>query len=234
MSDPTAGQLPANEPVPASPSVVAPSGGAGSGLEAEQQAGRAAAESNAKAQDEQRERRQRETINARQIASEREAAGNKDLADRAEAIRGMVKDRLPPPGPGLPEVDVVVIAATMDPNNPVLNPDMSEMGRTRNLPPGARVPAPVLPQDTIQTQFASKPPTEEHAKEGQESAKSLPEPIYPPAGSQPTVELTQEEQERADSQRGQRAIPQNRTQGPYPPGTQPSAQPYDPRYTGQR
>lgn len=216
-------------------SVVAPSGGAGEGIEAEQQGGTAMAKANADQQDQARERRERETINARDIASRREASTNEDAAKRADAIRGMIKDNLPPPGPGMPEVNVVVVAATMDPNNPVLNPDMSRLNNQRNLPPGARVPAPVLPQDTIQTQFASKPPTEEHAKEGQESAKGLVEPVYPPAGSQPTVELSAEEQKQMDSERGQRAIPRADRSDPNAPyGSQPQQQPYDPRYTGQR
>jgi len=222
MSDPTASQLPAAPAEPAPPSFVAPSGGAGQGLDAEQQAGRQAAEANAKNQEEARDRRSRETLNARDIASRREAASDEDAAKRVDAVRGMVKDRLPPPGPGLPEIDQVAIIATMDPNNPVLNPDMSEMGRTRNLPAGARVPAPVLPQDTVQTQFASKPPTEEHAKEGAEVAKGL--DVYPPPGSQPTVELTPEE----EKQQGRLGGPQP-TQYPADPLAAPQ-QPYDPRY----
>ena len=183
-------------------SVVAPSGGAGAGPEAEAEAGTAMAETNAKNQEEALDKRSRETLNARQIVSDRIAATDKEQAERAEQVKGMIKDRLPPPGPGLPQVDVVVVAATMDPNNEVLNPDMSKLGHRQNLPPGARVPAPVLPQDTIQTQFASKPPTEEHAKEGEEVSKGLVEPIYPPAGSQPTVELTPEEEEKYGQGRG--------------------------------
>jgi hypothetical protein len=216
MTDTT---LTPNEPFPQKPKSI----NMREQIEAEGEAGKAAAEGNAEQQEKAIDQRARERVNFRDIASQRAAIGERDLADRAEKVRGMVKDMLPPPGPGLPQVDAAVIAATMDPNNPVLNPDMSEVGRTRGLPPGARVPAPVLPQDTVQTQFASKPPTEEHAKEGEETAKGLPEPIYPPAGSQPTMELTQEEQAQQDQQRGQQQIgaPSPLAQ-PYPSPVAPS------------
>lgn len=225
MSDQTAGQLPANQegyaPLePAPPSTVAPSGGAGQGLEAEQQAGKRDAERNAKKQEEALQNRQNATLDARTIASQRAAIGEKDYADKAEKVRSMVED-LPPAGPGLPKVDKAVIAATMDPNNPVLNPDMSEIGRNRGLPPGAHVPEPVLPGDSVETQFATKALTDAHAEEAEEVAKGLPEPIYPPAGSQPQIELTQEEREQMDREGGRHP----RIQDQRPQGQQPQTQP---------
>ena len=198
MTDPTV----TAEPTATAVSFVAPSGGAGAGAEAEGEAGTAMAEANAQKQEEARKRRDEETFNAREWASRAAAANDAKQAEQAEKIRGMVED-LPPAGPGMPEVDKVVIAATIDPNNEVLNPDMSRMGHRRNLPPGARVPAPVLPQDTVQTQFASKPATEEHARVGKEVAKGLDR--YPPAGTQPTLELTPEEEEKFRSERGGRS-----------------------------
>ena len=137
----------------------------------------------------------------------------------------MIKDRLPPAGPGLPEVDIVVVAATMDPNNPVLNPDMSRMGNRRDLPPGARVPKPILPGESTETQYATKPLSDEHAEEAKEVAKGLPEPIYPPAGSQPTVELTEEEQAEQDRRQGESGTGQRQIeQNPQPQPTQYPAQ----------
>ena len=165
------------------------------------------AERNAKNQEEALDKRKRETMNVRDILAKREAATNKTAADRAEEVRGMIKDHVPPAGPGLPEVDVVVIAATMDPNNPVLNPDMSRLNAQRGLPPGARVPKPVLPQDSVNTQFASRPLSDEHAKEAEEVAKGLPDPIYPPAGSQPTVELSEEEQKQQGERTDRPRVP---------------------------
>lgn len=193
MTDTT---LTPNEPVPAEPKPLSIAEMA----EKEGEAGAAAAEANAERFDKALEDRKAERMNAREIASAREAVGNKKFAEAAEKVRGMVEE-LPPPGPGLPQVDPAVLAATMDPNNPVLNPDMSRLGATRSLPPGAHVPEPVLPPDTIQTQFASKPPTEAHGEEGMEVAKGLPEPLYPPAGSQPTIELTEEEREKMEAER---------------------------------
>ena len=188
---------PTREPTATAVSFVAPSGGAGAGAEAEMEAGTAMAEANARQQDEALKGRERDELDALKIAGMREAATNKDAAEKAVKIRAMV-ERQSPPGPGLPMVKAAVIAATMDPNNPVLNPDVSRLDTYRSMPPGARVPAPVLPQDTVQTQFASKPPTEEHAREGEEVAKGLPEPMYPPRGAQPVITLTAEERETLD------------------------------------
>ena len=124
------------------------------------------------------------------------------------------------------------MAATMDPNNPVLNPDMSRLGATRNLPPGARVPAPVLPQDTIQTQFASKPPTEEHASEGDESVQGTGRADLPACRIAADCRAVTQEEQKLPTANAVNA-PSAVAQGPSP-RKQPSAQPYDPRYTGQR
>lgn len=198
MTDTT---LTPNEPVPQAPKSI----NMAEQIEAEGDAGKAAAEGNAQQQEKALEARQRQTLNARTIASQREAVGQKEFADKAEKARSLVES-IPPAGPGLPKVDPAVLAATIDPNNPVLNPDMSKLNAARYLPPGAHVPEPVLPQDSVETQFATKPLTDAHAEEAEEVSKGLPEPIYPPAGSQPTIELTPEEQEQMDSEGGQRQV----------------------------
>jgi hypothetical protein len=202
------------EPTASGVSFIAPSGGAGVGADAEGEAGTAMAERNAHQQEQALKKRERETANVRDILAKREAATNEDAAKRAEEVMGMVKDGLPPPGPGLPHISAAAVAATMDPNNPVLNPDVSRLGAQRGLPPGARVPKPVLPGDSVNTQFASRPVTEEHAKEGEEASKGLPEPIYPPAGTQPTIELSEEEQKEQD-ERGDRQRVTHRGDAPY-------------------
>ena len=217
MTDTT---LTPNEPTPAEPKPLSIAEAA----EAEGEAGAEAAEANAQRFDEALEQRKAERLNVREIASQRAAIGEKDFAEAAEKVRGLVKD-LPPPGPGLPQVDPAAIAATMDPNNPVLNPDVSRLGATRNLPPGARVPEPVLPQDTIQTQFASKPPTDAHAEEGMEVSKGLPEPLYPPQGTQPTVELSQEEREQLEDKSGEPAPAPEPAPASEPVGEQPGQSP---------
>lgn len=205
MTDTT---LTPNEPVPQEPKSI----NIREQIEAEGEAGKAAAEGNAEQQEKARESREKQTMNAREWVSRAAAANDEDAAKRADEVKGMVED-VPPPGPGLPKVDKTAIMATMDPNNPVLNPDMSEFGRTLNLPPGARTPAPVLPQDTIQTQYASKPPTDAHAEEGEEVAKGL--DTFPPAGSQPTLDLNEEQQAQLTDQReGQ--PPPDQTNPPQP------------------
>jgi len=213
MTDTT---LTPNEPVPQEPKSI----NMREQIEREGEAGRAAAEGNAQQQDEARESRQKQTLNARDWAARAAAANDKSAADRAEEVKGMVDD-LPPPGPGMPKVDKGAIMATMDPNNPVLNPDMSEVGRTRGLPPGAHTPAPVLPQDTVQTQYASKPPTDAHAQAGEEQSKSL--DTFPPAGSQPTM---------TDEEVAERGGQQQQIGGPAAPLASPVAPQQRDVYTG--
>jgi hypothetical protein len=88
--------------------------------------------------------------------------------ESAAAVDAKLAD-LPPPGPGMAKPDPEAVRKTMDPNNPLVNPRASDEERLKRqpLPPGAFSPAPVLPQDTVQTQEASKPPTPAHAEAGE-------------------------------------------------------------------
>lgn len=114
----------------------------------------------------------------------------KKFEESAAAVDSKLADQ-PPPGPGMPKPSTDSIRKTMDPNNPLVNPRASDEERLKRqpLPPGAFTPAPVLPKDTVQTQEASKPPTEEHAIAGEENRgaaetppKDYGEPSKPSAG----------------------------------------------------
>jgi hypothetical protein len=140
--------------------------------EAEAEAGTAFAEMNAAKQEKAAQSRADERRDTIKMAADARRAVDEDNAKRAEAIEGLVpEDGVPPAGPGLPRPTRAAMMATMDPNNPVLNPDGVDAARlaSRSLPPGARVPEPVLPADSAETQYASKPLTEAHAAAGVEN-----------------------------------------------------------------
>jgi hypothetical protein len=103
-----------------------------------------------------------------------EEGAKTELQQKFEDSAAAVDDKmanLPPPGPGLAKPDPDSVRKTMDPNNPLVNPRASDEEKLKRqpLPPGAFTPAPVLPQDTVQTQEASKPPTPEHAEAGEQN-----------------------------------------------------------------
>jgi hypothetical protein len=180
MTDTT---LTPNEPVPQAPKSI----NAAEQIEAEGEAGKAAAEGNAAQREKADQVRLDEAKAAREAYADARAAANEEWKKLADEIKGMVGEELPPPGPGMPRPNPIAIMATMDPNNPLLNPDVSKMGSLLNLPPGARVPRPVLPQDAVETQYASKPPTEEHAKAGEDNLGLVNPPIHPDLSNLPML-----------------------------------------------
>ena len=238
MTDPTAGQLP-TEPAPAPnvTSVVAPSGGAGAGYEAEQEAGRQALQRNREQARRQRETQENDDQNFADAKSKARLKFDEEQMQRAKEIRDLAEQQRRPPGPGLPRASAGVIAATMDPNNSFLNPDVSDDARaaSRFLPPGAHVPAPVLPQDSDETQYASKPLTEEHAEAGEKNLGAVQPPpdwadrVPPDFGSEDEGQPRQGSQIESDDQRRQREEQDRQQANPgFVPG-QPTPPPYPPQ-----
>lgn len=140
--------------------------------EAEGAAGAAFAEMNAAKQEKAAKAREEERLNMTKMVADARRAVDEENAKAAEAAEGMVPEEgVPPVGPGLPRPTRAALLATMDPNNPILNPDASDAARymAKQVAPGARVPELVLPQDSNETQYASKPLTDAHAEAGAEN-----------------------------------------------------------------
>ena len=135
-------------------------------------AGKAFAAMNAAKQEKAAQIREDERRDTIKMASDARRAIDEENAKKAEEAEGMVPEEgVPPTGPGLPRPTRQAILATMDPNNPVLNPDATDASRLaqRLMPPGARVPEMVLPKDSEETQYASGPLTDAHAEAAKEN-----------------------------------------------------------------
>ena len=174
--------------------------------EAEGAAGKAFAEMNAAKQEKAAQIRADERRDTIKMASDARRAIDEENAQAAEKIEGMVPEEGPKPvGPGLPRPTRAALLATMDPNNPVLNPDAADASRLaqRLMPPGARVPEPVLPADSSETQYASKPLTEAHAEAGAENLGAVAPTDNPALTNEPMGEGRGEPAGRAEEQPAQ-------------------------------
>lgn len=152
----------------------------GERLEREQARGREQAAANAAKVEEAEISRRREEGREFEEDEAAKTELQKKFEESAAAIDKKMVD-LPPPGPGMAKPDPEAVRKTMDPNNPLVNPRASDEERLRRqpLPPGAFSPAPVLPQDTVQTQAASKPPTPAHAEAGEANRGAAETPPNP-------------------------------------------------------
>jgi len=153
----------------------------GERMDRERARGAEVAASNAAKFEEAQKARIEEELGEGEERAEADANLRSELEKNAEAIKAQVAD-LPPPGPGMQQPNPRAVAATMDPNNPLVNPSAVDQS-PRFMPPGARTPAPVAPEDTVQTQVASKPPTEEHAQAGMDNLGAANTP--PPDAGEP-------------------------------------------------
>jgi len=185
------------------PATTPPAGGeARDRSEEESGAGKAFAEMNAAKQKKAAKIREDERRDTLKMAADARRAIDEENAKKAEEAEGMVpKWGVPPTGPGLPRPTRQAILATMDPNNPVLNPDVSRIDAQRNLPPGARVPEMVLPEDSDETQYASGPLTDAHAEAAKENLGAVAPTDNPALTNEPMGEGKGEpEGEAADDQ----------------------------------